>query len=770
MTNISLKTSLLLLLTAICSTVSGQEVISAYSLINEGGTVTTSAINETVPYLTDKNENTAYSISAGKNSWIQVEFNSPKIVTGYTLVSYDDKTKDPKNWQILGSNDGTSWTVLSSETGVLFDHRYKAMGFSTGLYSTLIPYKFYRLLVYRTSILAADGPLNIAEWQLFGLPSYNITDVTDNGGQITGQYPGLENFNEILSNLTDNDTKNKYTASAKTLWVQYESSTPVKLSSYSLTSGPSFYNRNPRSWEILGSNDGTEWKVLDAQYNRTFYDIPSNQLWFKLPFEETRTYNWADYATKAQNTLYNTFWNTTGYYYNQEYYPVQDSLHTGYNYWWNAHVMDVLVDAYSRTKSPTYTQRMTMLKNGVFAKCASGAPNKWWNTFYDDMEWMGLATFRAYEATGDQTWKTASIDLWNMIKGGWTTVNGGGIMWASGSPNSKNACSNAPAMILAAKLYKLTGQQTYLDWAKKIQVWMADSLVDANTGLVWDGVGNHNYGNCFTYNQGTYMGGCVELYNITKEQKYLDAATKIADYVMNPASVEKKFSIGGILTGEGTADGGLFKGIYMRYLQQFIRYKILDSARQEKYIRYFLENGKSVWNAAVQKPEIVFSNTWMDRLPVTQKRDLSTHVSGVMFFENLAEMEREGLLNVNAKQFDSNCDVAYKYFRFNQLLNRGDTNSQLSEMQLFTKEMIDGLNDVRMRILDINIYTCRSEIIIKNDKLKNIEFSILDTSGKIYNMGKFSNSIKSIQLGCSGVFIICIRSEKFTAATKVVLP
>lgn len=762
------KFRLFLLVLFFAGTIQAQEVISAYNMIDEGGTITASTMNETVPFLIDKNENTAFSITAGKNSWIQFEFNTPKIITGYSLVSYDDNTKDPKNWQMLASNDGTAWTVLSSETGVVFDHRYKAMSFSTGLNSSLISYKFYKILIYRTSILAADGPLNIAEWQLFGLPTYNITDLTNNGGTITGQYPGLSSSNEILSNLIDNDVKTKYTAPAKTLWIQYESNSTDTLISYSLTSGPSLYTRNPRSWEILGSNDGYSWSVLDAQYNKTFYDIPNNQVKFTLPNVETKTYNWADYATKAQNTMFNTFWNTTEYYYNQAYYPAIDSLHTGYNYWWNAHAMDALVDAYNRTKSPVFTQRMTMLKNGVFAKCASGASNKWWNTFYDDMEWMGLATFRAYEATGDVTWKTAAIDLWNMIKGGWTTVNGGGIMWASGSPDSKNSCSNAPAMILAAKLYKLTGQQTYLDWAKKIQVWMADSVVDANTGLVWDGVGNHNYGTCHTYNQGTYMGGCVELYNITKEQKYLDAAIKIADYVMNPASVEKKFSLGGILTGEGTGDGGLFKGIYMRYLEQLIRYKILDAERQEKYIRYFIANGKSVWDAAIQKPQIYFSNTWMDRLPVTQLHDLSTHLSGTMLFENLAEMEREGLLNVS-NPYQINCSQSYKYFRFNQLLNRGDSNSQLSEIQFFTNNMINALPTATSLKLPVDICGIGNDIMFKNKDVKLVEYSIYDVTGKIKATGEFNDEVKIIKGFQQGIYIVQVQTEKLKFAAKVII-
>lgn len=751
------------------SVLSAQEVISHYSLMDEGGTATASTTNETVAYLTDKDENTAFAIPAGKNSWVQFEFNQPKIVTGYTLVSYDDNTKDPKNWQMLASDNGTDWTVLSSETGVVFDHRYKAMAFSTGLNTSMRAYKFYRLLVYRTSILAADGPLNIAEWQLFGLNAIGKTDITKNGGMITAEYPGLENFNETFVNLTDANAASRYTAPAKTLWVQYESSEPVKLSSYTLTSAASHYSRNPRSWEILGSNDGVNWSVLDAQYNKTFYDIPNNQLRYSLPFTDSRTYNWAEYAAKAQNTLYRTYWNTTGYYFNQEYYPDKDSLHTGYNYWWNAHVMDVLVDAYNRTKSSVFTQRMSALRAGVFAKCASGATNKWWNTFYDDMEWMGLATLRAFEATGDQSWRTATIDLWNMVEKGWTdNVQEGGIMWASGSPNSKNACSNGPAMTHAAKLYKLTGEQKYLDWAKKIYNWMVLKVQDPVTGLIWDGPTNQQLSWTFTYNQGTFMAGCVELYLITNEQKYLDQAMRIADILTNPVATERRFSPGGILTGEGTGDGGLFKGIFMRYLQQFIRYKILDTTRQERYIRYYVQNAKSVWNAATQKPEIAFSNNWMDRLPVTQKRDMSTHVSGTMLFEQLAEMEREGLLNL-PHPYAANCEQSYRYIRYNQLLNRGDSNSQLAEIQFFSKDMESALPKIDMQQLPVMIFANSGEIHFVNNDLKKVDFMVFDVSGKQKAAGSFSDKNKTLSSFEAGAYVLQCRVGNTTFAAKVVV-
>ena len=72
-------------------------------------------------------------------------------------------------------------------------------------------------------------------------------------------------------------------------------------------------------------------------------------------------------------------------------------------------------------------------------------------------------------------------------------------MWEKNSPNSKNACSNGPAMILAARLYRETGKQEYLDFATKIYDWMSVSLVNEYGG-VWDGYGNYNEGvwNCIT--------------------------------------------------------------------------------------------------------------------------------------------------------------------------------------------------------------------------------------------------------------------------------
>lgn len=60
------------------------------------------------------------------------------------------------------------------------------------------------------------------------------------------------------------------------------------------------------------------------------------------------------------------------------------------------------------------------------------------NGFYNDMQWMGLAMLRTYEYTDDKKFKTTTREtLWPDIKGGWTSIIDGGIMWDKHTPNSK---------------------------------------------------------------------------------------------------------------------------------------------------------------------------------------------------------------------------------------------------------------------------------------------------------------------------------------------
>ncbi|WP_230149988.1 glycoside hydrolase family 76 protein [Pedobacter sp. Bi27] len=341
--------------------------------------------------------------------------------------------------------------------------------------------------------------------------------------------------------------------------------------------------------------------------------------------------NWGKAADDAQVALDVQFYNNTQNYYNQN-----NDGHLGFNYWWNAHALDVHIDAYKRTKDSRYLTKMKALLNGCYVKNG----NTFKNTFYDDMEWWALACLRAYDETGDIEYKQAADQLWGWIKVGWTTVKNGGIMWASGSPDSKNACSNAPAAIIAARMYQLDKKADDLIWAKKIYNWMKTYVVEPARGVVWDAYGNTSEGALYTYNQGTWLGAGLELYLITKEQSYLDDAVRNANYVMNDAV---KFSPNGILKGENSGDGGLFKGIYIRYMAQLLLKNVVDDYTKELYLKYLKQNGQSLYTKAIRTPENIFGSDWATK-PNTKVGDCSVQLSGVMLFETLDELKRAGIL------------------------------------------------------------------------------------------------------------------------------
>lgn len=333
--------------------------------------------------------------------------------------------------------------------------------------------------------------------------------------------------------------------------------------------------------------------------------------------------NWATAADSAQQALTTQFWSTE-----EKYYKHNNDNNTGFDYWWNAHALDVLVDGYIRTKDAAYTARMKGLLTGMHKKNG----DKWENNYYDDMEWLAIACIRAYEATKDITFKNLAQELWTMIKTGWSDVHGGGLMWAKDHPNSKNSCANGPAIIIAARLYKLNKNADDLAWAKKIYNWQLATLIDTTRSLAYDNFDNRKESAMYTYNQGTWLGGALELFTITRDKQYLQAAIRNANYVIHDTI---RFSPNGILKGENSGDGGLFKGIFIRYFVQLIQQGRLNNYTKSLYLKYLRANGESLLTRATLRPEYLFGTNWVT-MPVSPKMDCSIQLSGIMLLEALA--------------------------------------------------------------------------------------------------------------------------------------
>jgi hypothetical protein len=71
-------------------------------------------------------------------------------VTSYSITSANDMpTRDPATWELQGSNDGQSWTVVDARTGETFASR-----FLTKTYLSLAPAPYGR---YRLNVTANAG-------------------------------------------------------------------------------------------------------------------------------------------------------------------------------------------------------------------------------------------------------------------------------------------------------------------------------------------------------------------------------------------------------------------------------------------------------------------------------------------------------------------------------------------------------------------------------------------------------------------------------------
>ncbi|MDB5012229.1 MAG: hypothetical protein JWQ25_431 [Daejeonella sp.] len=344
-------------------------------------------------------------------------------------------------------------------------------------------------------------------------------------------------------------------------------------------------------------------------------------------------YNWEATADSLQTITYQTFLSADGTY-------KQDNVgNNNFNYWWNAHMLDVLADGYSRTKDDVYKTRMKALLTALKQKNGGAYPND----FYDDMEWLALAALRSHQLTQDDQYLDAVNILWADIKTGINTNQGGGVSWRKGQFDYKNTPANAPAIILAARLYKLQNKAEDLETAKTLYVWLKSHLVDPATGLVWDGINRQGNSQVdkdwiFTYNQGIFIGAALELFKVTKNAAYLTDAVQTA----NTAVSSNNISPQGILKSEGQGDGGLFKGILVRYLTQLIQEPGLSSSDRERYVKFLQFNGQTLYSKGISRPALLVSPDW-NKQPGSST-DLSSQLSGVMMMEAAALLKKDGKL------------------------------------------------------------------------------------------------------------------------------
>jgi len=110
--------------------------------------------------------------------------------------------------------------------------------------------------------------------------------------------------------------------------------------------------------------------------------------------------------------------------------------------------------------------------------------------YVDDNSLTGVAFLSAYDVTTGATQAqylaaAESCANWLINSGQWDTSFGGGFWWST-DKTVKPTQSNGLALQLFLRLYQITGQSIYHDWAVQVNTWLNSKMYDSATGLyIW---------------------------------------------------------------------------------------------------------------------------------------------------------------------------------------------------------------------------------------------------------------------------------------------
>ncbi|WP_207424650.1 glycoside hydrolase family 76 protein [Desertivirga brevis] len=169
---------------------------------------------------------------------------------------------------------------------------------------------------------------------------------------------------------------------------------------------------------------------------------------------------------------------------------------------------------------------------GYFAAANLDGTGAAGDKYIDDNALTGMVYLEAYDVTtgADKEAylaKARACANWLMNAGVWDNTYGGGFWWNTTKPE-KPTQSNGLALQLFLRLYKITGESYYRDWAISVNNWLSTRMFDTNRGLfIWkiDGAGNgvkHN--ELFTYDNAIMVEAYIIYSQVMNDPSYLQRA------------------------------------------------------------------------------------------------------------------------------------------------------------------------------------------------------------------------------------------------------
>lgn len=150
--------------------------------------------------------------------------------------------------------------------------------------------------------------------------------------------------------------------------------------------------------------------------------------------------------------------------------------------------------------------------------------------FYDDNVWLGIDFTDIYMQTKQQSYLDKAKMIWKFIESGTDDKLGGGIYWCEQKKSGKNTCSNAPGAVYALKLFEATNDSLYFYQGKRLYEWTKQNLQDTDDYLYFDNINMEGKVDKakYPYNSGQMLQAAALLFKLTRNNDYLSDAQNIA--------------------------------------------------------------------------------------------------------------------------------------------------------------------------------------------------------------------------------------------------
>lgn len=326
--------------------------------------------------------------------------------------------------------------------------------------------------------------------------------------------------------------------------------------------------------------------------------------------------------------------------------PLRHRLFAQYNYWWQAHLMDCLIDAEGRAPDAGRRRVIGHLPRTLWVRNRGTLVND----YFDDVAWLALAMGRARDEHGIAV-GAGDLRLGQHLYDRWRSdAAGGGIPWRKGD-QFRNVPANGSMAIVMARLGRLDRTRETAEW---IYRWLHDEA----TGMILEGRRPDGLDRrLYTYNQGLVLGLLLELV-AAGDDGWRPHLLALVQTIATHCAVDD------VLNPCGGGDGGLFAAITARYLAltalRLPGTTDADARARATAARLVRTSADAAWqHRAEADGQVWFGDDWRVDAQIPgpdgyaadtgiqssqpASRDLSVQLGGWMLQELAARLDREGV-------------------------------------------------------------------------------------------------------------------------------